>query len=86
MANVQNVERVLLAFVPESTCSCRTNFRVEEMKCLKGGDGDESVTVAPDGRGVNVLCRHSAISPEFRHWAYFKGLEKQTVGATQSER
>ena len=33
LANVQNVERVLQACVPESTCPCRTNFGVEEMKC-----------------------------------------------------
>ena len=56
------------------------------MKCLKSEDGDESVPVAPDGRGVNVLYRHSAISPGFRFWSYFEGLEKRTVGATQSER
>ena len=31
----KNVERVLLGCVPESTCPCRTNFGVEEMKCLK---------------------------------------------------
>ena len=30
----------------------RTNFGVEEMKCLKG---DESVPVAPDCGGVNVF-------------------------------
>ena len=82
----KNVERVLLAFVPESTCSCQTNFGVEEMECPDGEDGGESVLVAPDGRGVNVLYRHSAISPGFRYCSYFEGVEKQTVGATQSER
>ena len=62
----KNVERVLLEFVPESTCSCRTNFGVEEMECPDGEDGDESVPVAPDRAGANVLYRHSAISPGFR--------------------
>ena len=56
----KNVERVLLAFVPKS--SCRTNS--EEMECPDGEDGDENVPVPPDRAGVNVLFRHSAIS----HW------------------
>ena len=46
-------------------------------------NGVENVPVALDGRRVNVLYRHSAISPGFRPCSCFEDLEKRTVGATE---